>query len=897
MPNKQILTRTAIKPRRVLSLPDLQVTALEATANAVVITDHAGNIIWVNSAFESLTGFTNEEVLGQSSRILKSGLNPPEIYKEMWQTILAGNIWRGELINRRKDGTLYDEEMTITPVRDLSDATTHFIAIKLDISERKLAETRLASLAERLSLATSVVKMGVWQWNIVSNEFIWDHMMFEIYGARPVVPLSYQNWAAMVHPEDLPSVEVTLQRIISEKGQGSAQFRIVLPDGTNRVISVVGRALIDDRANVHRVIGTAQDVSERKRAEERMSLLSQAVENSSEFIAMGDTNGNISFANDAWLRALGYTEQEVIGQSFQFILSPNNPAKILEEIDAKTFAGGWTGECLQQCKDGSDLPVLLSTGTLKDRDGKFSGVFGIARDITYRKKMEDKLRLLAAIVESSEDAIISKTLDGIIQSWNRGAEQMYGYSAAEAIGKPIAMLCPPGQRDEIPALLDKVKRGEGVEHHESVRLRKDGKQIRIALTISPVRDRSGTIIGASAIARDITESKQMEEMFRQSQKMEAVGRLAGGVAHDFNNMLSVIIGYSEILLERTNTDVQMRQQCEEIKRAGERAASLTRQLLAFSRQQVLESRILNLNGSVAETEKMLRRLIGEDVELRTSLDPALGSVKADPGQIEQIIMNLAVNARDAMPHGGKLIIQTANELLDDDYAFHHPTCVPGRYVSLTVTDDGEGMTAETKARIFEPFFTTKELGKGTGLGLSTVYGVVKQSGGFIWVYSELGQGSVFKIYLPRIDTPEQRIQPLEPAPEFIRATETVLLVEDEPSVRKLTRSLLEQGGYTVLEADNGEHAVDIAQKHRGPIHLLLTDVVMPRMTGPMLVEKIAVIHPEAIPLYVSGYSGSFGTQSGLVPEGAALLQKPFTRAALLKKLRSLLDQNQEPKTN
>ncbi len=446
----------------------LQITALEATATAIVITDQAGSIVWANSAFERLTGFTQRRSRWPDHARPQIRPLHPRDYKEMWQTILAGKIWRGEIINRRKDGTLYDEEMTITPVHDPGDATTHFIAVKLDISARKLAERRI-------------------------------------------------------------------------------------------------------------------------------SLLSQAIENSSEFIAMGDTNGNISFANDAWLRALGYTEQEVIGQNFQFILSPNNSAEILEGIDAKTLAGGWTGECLQRCKDGSDLPVLLSTGALKDRDGNFTGVFGIARDISDRKKMEDKLRRLAAIVESSDDAIISKTLDGVIQSWNRGAERMYGYSAAEAIGKPIAMLCPPGQRDEIPTLLEKVKRGEGVEHYESVRVKKDGKQIRIALTISPVRDSAGTIIGASAIGRNITDTKQMEEMFRQSQKMEAVGRLAGGVAHDFNNMLSVIIGYSEILLERTNTDVQMRQQCEEIKRAGERAASLTRQLLAFSRQQVLEPRILNLN--------------------------------------------------------------------------------------------------------------------------------------------------------------------------------------------------------------------------------------------------------------------------------------------------------------
>jgi signal transduction histidine kinase/CheY-like chemotaxis protein len=435
-----------------------------------------------------------------------------------------------------------------------------------------------------------------------------------------------------------------------------------------------------------------------------------------------------------------------------------------------------------------------------------------------------------------------------------------------------------------------------VRNFETIRATKDGKQIHIALTVSPIKDVSGRIVGASAIGRDITESKQMEDMFRQAQKMEAVGRLAGGVAHDFNNMLSVIIGYSELLLERADTDGQVRKQCEEIKRAGDRAASLTRQLLAFSRQQVLEPRVLNLNTSVAEIEKMLRRLIGEDIDLRTSLDPTLGLVKADPGQIEQVIMNLAVNARDAMPEGGKLIIETSNTELDDEYALHHPPCIVGRYVILAVTDSGVGMSQETKARIFEPFFTTKELSKGTGLGLSTVYGVVKQSGGYIWVYSEPGQGSVFKLYLPRVDGSEVQIRPAKSAPELLAGTETILLVEDEQSVRALTRNLLEQGGYTVLEADNGAHAVEIAKQHHGPIHLLLTDVVMPGMNGPAVAEMILPIHPEAKALYVSGYNSSFGTQTGLVPAGANLFQKPFSRAALLRKVRNLLDMQKKSET-
>jgi CheY-like chemotaxis protein len=271
-------------------------------------------------------------------------------------------------------------------------------------------------------------------------------------------------------------------------------------------------------------------------------------------------------------------------------------------------------------------------------------------------------------------------------------------------------------------------------------------------------------------------------------------------------------------------------------------------------------------------------------------------VKADPGQIEQVIMNLAVNARDAMPEGGKLIIETSNTELDDEYALHHPPCIVGRYVILAVTDSGVGMSQETKARIFEPFFTTKELSKGTGLGLSTVYGVVKQSGGYIWVYSEPGQGSVFKLYLPRVDGSEVQIRPAKSAPELLAGTETVLLVEDEQSVRALTRNLLEQGGYTVLEADNGAHAVEIAKQHHGPIHLLLTDVVMPGMNGPAVAEMILPIHPEAKALYVSGYSSSFGTQTGLVPAGANLFQKPFSRAALLRKVRNLLDMQKKSET-
>jgi two-component system cell cycle sensor histidine kinase/response regulator CckA len=376
-----------------------------------------------------------------------------------------------------------------------------------------------------------------------------------------------------------------------------------------------------------------------------------------------------------------------------------------------------------------------------------------------------------------------------------------------------------------------------------------------------------------------------------AQRMEAIGQLAGGVAHDFNNLLSVIIGYGDILLERVGSDDQMRHHCEEILKAGNRAASLTRQLLAYSRQQVLQPKVLDLNAVVREIEKMLRRVIGEDIELKTFLDPALGSVKADPGQLERIVLNLAVNARDAMPDGGELTIQTTEMFADAEFARTHRPMFVGKYVVLDITDTGIGMDDETQAHIFEPFFTTKEPGKGTGLGLATVYGVVKQSGGYIWVYSEPGLGTTFKIYLPRVDEPASLSAPAEPSLVFPQHSETVLLAEDDQSIRRLTRTLLEQGGFHVLEAARGDDALDMAVLHEGPIHILLTDIIMPGINGTELAKRVLRERPEVKPIFMSGYTGF--RQRDVLGAGALLLAKPFTRDALFQKLQEalLLEEN------
>ncbi|MBI4458754.1 MAG: response regulator, partial [Acidobacteria bacterium] len=386
--------------------------------------------------------------------------------------------------------------------------------------------------------------------------------------------------------------------------------------------------------------------------------------------------------------------------------------------------------------------------------------------------------------------------------------------------------------------------------------------------------------------------RRTEEQLRQSQKLEAIGRLAGGIAHDFNNHLGIIIGFSEVIVDALGSDDPLRTKAEMIKEAGLRAASLTRQLLAFSRKQVLEPRVLDLNAVVTEVTNMLRPLIGEDVELVEVLSPELGQVKADPAQIDQIIMNLAVNARDAMPDGGRLTIETANVELDEDYSEGHAATRSGPYVMLAISDTGIGMDKEIQAHMFEPFFTTKGQDKGTGLGLATVYGIVKQSGGYIWVYSEVGRGTTFKIYLPKLDVAVPAAKIDKVLPSALTGSETILVAEDEEMLRELAREFLASSGYTVLEAGNGEQAIEISGRHQGPIHLLMTDAVMPRMGGRELAQSLRSRRPDIKVLYVSGYTDDAIFRNGLLAPGTAFLQKPFTRETLLFKLREVLESGQ-----
>jgi len=531
--------------------------------------------------------------------------------------------------------------------------------------------------------------------------------------------------------------------------------------------------------------------------------------------------------------------------------------------------------------------LLAHAVPIRDEQGEIYRIAGVALDITESRDAQLALEEIAAryqkLTETSFDAI-AVSENGLIREANRGYVKMFGYDRhEEMIGRPVVDFVAEESRPEVERRL-----AGGIEGtYELVGQRKDGRKILLEATGS-AHMLAGRPARITAL-RDVTEKRTLEDQFRQAQKMEAVGRLAGGVAHDFNNLLTVIMSYTDMLLEGLAPQDPRGEDLGEIRKAAVTAASLTRQLLAFSRQQVIEPRPVNLNDIVSSSEKLLKRLIGEDIELVTVLTDETIVVMIDPGQLEQVIMNLAVNARDAMLPGGKLLLETTSAKMDAEFARDHWPANPGHFALLTVTDTGTGMDEATQARIFEPFFTTKEIGKGTGLGLATVYGIVKQSNGFIWVYSEPDHGTTFKIYLPLVDKPAKQFEGPFTFSEPPVGTETVLLAEDAAAVRAAARQILERYGYTVLEAPSGKDALSIASKRAGSIHLLLTDVVMPEMSGRELTEQFARLRPDAKVLYMSGYTDDAIVRHGILGPGIAYLQKPFSPDTLARKVREVLD--------
>lgn len=640
-------------------------------------------------------------------------------------------------------------------------------------------------------------------------------------------------------------------------------------------------------------------------------LTSTLLEAVPDAIVAVEQDGTIVQVNSQTEALFGYRRGELLGQKIEILVPTRfrvqhheHRASFARSPKIRRMGAGL--DLYGRRRDGSEFAVEISLSPVSLGNGTL--VLSAIRDISDRKRIEQELRRaheeldrkttqeigeyrarLASIIDSSADAIIGKELDGTITTWNRGAEAMYGYTAEEAIGENISFLTANDRPDEIPTILARISRGERIEHYESVRVTKDGRHLHVSLSISPIRDHGGKIVGASAIARDITAQRRAEDHLRQAQKMEAVGRLAGGVAHDFNNILGIITACTELLRDRIDSTGDSGQYIGNIRKAVERGTSLTRQLLAFTRKSSLQPQLVDLNVRLKDVVKLIRPLMGDDVEIAVVPRGSSAVIEIDPGQLDQIVLNLAVNSRDAMPRGGKFILETAAVELDEVFTAQHLPMKEGHYVLLAVSDTGVGMDQATVTRIFEPFFTTKEIGKGTGLGLATVYGILQQNGGHIWVYSEVGSGTTFKIYLPSAEhkIAEKTAIPAEPSIARREGT-TILLVEDDEIMLSLTRKLLEQNGYLVLEAKDGKSALEVILAHNGTVDVLLTDVVMRGMSGPELVAKVVASHPETKVVYMSGYTGELIAQHEHMQEGIPLLEKPFTRTALLHLLDEVL---------
>lgn len=633
------------------------------------------------------------------------------------------------------------------------------------------------------------------------------------------------------------------------------------------------------------------DITDRKAAESALqhalARLRAIFENAASGIATFDSEGRLIECNAALEKMLGYSASELAGKPLAEITHPED-----EENSRRLFAAVRSDPAHHRSietryirKDAQAVWVRLSLSSVRRQDGEHWFSLAVIDDITEEHKANESAAQLARIVETTEDGIFSTSLDGTILSWNRGAERLYGYHASECVGQQAASLLPLERGPSWKDLLADIGSGGSLDCLEMTHVGKSGAPTPVALTMSPITDRGGKIIGVSSIIRNLTEKKKtalLEEQVRQSQKLEAIGRLAGGVAHDLNNMLMVVTSYTELMQEQLEPSSPLQRNAQQVRRAAERAAGITRQLLAFSRKQILSPAVLDLKELTDETLKMIKRLIGEDIRIVYSPGSGPATIEADPGQIVQVLMNLCVNARDAMPQGGELTVAITSETVSATSARAAKPMIAGKYFVLAVRDNGLGMSKEVQTHIFEPFFTTKETGKGTGLGLPTVYGIVKQSGGYIWVTSEEGQGTEFLLYFPAVERKVNKPETAKPVPQPVRGT--VLVVEDEDALRQSIAAYLSELGFTVICAADGQQALEKLASGPSRIDILLTDVVMPRVSGRELAEKLGAEHPNLRVVFMTGYTDEAVVRHGLLRPGTVLLQKPFALSVLGEKI-------------
>lgn len=883
-------------------------TLFEGSRDAIYITSREGEILDANHSMLDLFGYSREEMVGLNAG--KTYVHPEDRRKFQQQIEREGFVRNYEMKLGKKDGTEMDCLLTAA-VRHADDGSIlgyqgiirDITAIKQTANELRTEKQRFQTLSENAPFGMVMInKDGTFRYMNPKFRELFGYDLNDVPDGR--------TWFRKAYPDPTyrHNVISTWVNDLESSNPGEKRprtFTVSCKDGTEKIINFIPVQL-----ETNENLMACEDITKRRQVEEALRKSEERFRELYDNAPVGyheyDGEGRITNVNLTDLEMLGYTREEMVGEPiWNFNVNEGTVRKQVMAKLAGNLPPGKELERIYRRKDGTTFPVLIEDRLILDENERIKGIRCTIQDITERKRVEEALRKseenFQKLFDEAPVGYMELDARGCLTQVNRTELDMLGYTVEEMLEKPIWKFVVEEEeaRQTVMAKLSELMQpGRGLERNYK---RKDGTTLPVSIEDKFIWNAQGKVTGIHSVIQDITERKQMEqekknleEQLRQSQKIEAIGRLAGGIAHDFNNLLTVIKGYTQLSLLELKEDHPLKGNLEEIQKSSERAADLTSQLLAFSRRQVLEFKVLDLNTVLSNLDKMLRRVLGEDVQLVTLLAEDLGRVKADPGQMEQVVMNLAVNARDAMPSGGRLTIETANVALDETYARAHISVPPGRYVRLSISDTGVGMTQEVREQVFEPFFTTKEKGKGTGLGLSTVYGIVKQSGGNIWVYSEPGKGTTFKIYLQSVDEPLEELREKMVGEELPRGKETVLVVEDEEKVRTLIVEILGRQGYRVLEASHGDEALLIHETHDSHIDLILIDVVMPGMTGSELAKRITSLRPEIKTLYMSGYTDNAIVHHGILARGVNYIQKPFTMEGLTRKVREVLDKDSKP---
>jgi PAS domain S-box-containing protein len=878
----------------------------------ILMADASEGITFANSAAEKTFGVEKGGLVGRNLREFMSD-GEYTLIQAQTRRRRTGKKDHYEIIIRRADGG--ERRIHVTAVPQINDAGEFVgtFGTMQDITESAVLKQRLEE--ERRLLLTLIDNMpdGVYMKDSESRFLLCNQAVADIMGAGPRANLIGKTDADFYPPEMARQFRCEEQEVLTK---GSRIINKMEPRGTGsaaRHFLTTKVPVVDSEGRITGLVGISRDISEQTRAQEALerehSLLVTLMDNIPDYIYFKDLHSRFLLNNKAHTRFLGCDNpQDLAGKTDfdfftrehavkaysdeQYIIGTGNP--VIDKVEKDTRPGR------------PDAWVSTTKMPLRDSAGNIMGTFGVSRDITERKSVEEALEQseehFRNMFTNAPFGVFQSTVDGKLTQANPAMARIIGYGSPEEVIEIVnrsslaeVIYDDPQARSRV---IEQVMAAGGGWTKLTGRYRKKDGEIGTAiLSIRAYRGATSPVLELEGFVEDITErmhaeqeQKRLQDELQQSQKMEAVGRLAGGIAHDFNNLLTVINGFSEIALGRVSAGDELRNDLHEIKRATRRAATLTSQLLAFSRKQILQPRILNLGELVGGMEEMLRRVLGEDVYVNIHRQDDLWNVLADQGRIEQVVMNLCVNARDAMPDGGVLSIETSNIVLSEDYSSEHIAVRKGDYVLLAVSDTGRGMTPEVQSRLFEPFFTTKEKGKGTGLGLSTVYGIVKQSDGYVFCYSEIDKGTTFKIYLPRaVGEPQPLRYGKEAVYKPVRGTEMILLIEDDEAVRRLTAAILESGGYTVLAASTGEEALEKLIATGRTVDLLVTDVIMPGMDGREVAQRVGRLFPSAGVLYISGYTENAIVHNGVLDPGVEFLQKPLDATMLLGKVRAILD--------